>query len=93
MHVQPGWHGGELLVNAELRPIPRAIELASYDNAQTKNFDRWYVTNYAALKGRYEALGRSMPDQDGKDSSLAYSRAQSFLRFSMCQFDIARGAF
>lgn len=70
-----------------------ALVSGEYDNTERKYFHKWSATNHAALVTRYEALGRAMPSKDDTDSSRSFSRAQGFLSFALCQFDIARGIF
>lgn len=73
--------------------LSRCAERPAYGATNGKSFDQWLTANRPALATYYEAIGGKLPDPKMRDGLLSYSRAQSFLRFCMCQWDIARGSF
>lgn len=76
-----------------VQELRRCAERPAYSATKGKTFDQWFTDNRTALRGYYEAIGGKLPDPKSRDGLLSYSRAQTFLRFCMCQFDIARGTF
>ena len=78
-------------MNAQLKPVAPTVAKPAYDNTQ-KVFCLWYARNEQALLDYYAELGRALP-QDADDNLLATARAERFLSFARCQFDIAHGRF
>lgn len=72
-----------------LKPVTaRVIEPPAYDNRRIAHRWAWIRDNAEALKARYEALGRELPDED--DSYLgAHWKAEEFLAFQLAQYDLA----
>lgn len=79
-------------MNAQLQPIPRAIERPAYDNRRIKYASTWVEDNLKALQTYYVELGKSLPSA-ADDNRTGFSRAQAFSAFCAVQWDIARGRF
>jgi hypothetical protein len=78
-------------VNARLKPIEsRCITRPDWDNTHVREAGRWVSDNHMALVGYYRELGKAMPDDERGDHLLQTARAQRFLSFCHCQWDLAR---
>lgn len=76
-------------MNAQLCPVPLAVERPRYDNANAARGGIWIKDNYDRLHGYYVALGGRLPKAED-DNITGFARAQKFMSFCACQWDRER---
>lgn len=68
----------------------RAVVRPAYDNRNVARGALWISDNLQALRDYYEALGGALPNETSANAVAEFPRAQRFVAWCACQWDIER---